>query len=112
LKLFVDLSDKALYICISLNDNETKTTIMTTQQKNTIQRMVSQIEKANGKQTVSVLDIRKGHVTLTIFNVRDKVDFIRTTTYCNVEINTQGKITKGFADSLRPQETVIYPYMY
>ena len=84
---------------------------MTTQQKNTIERMVSQIEKANGKQTVSVIDIRKGHIILNVFNVRDKVDFIRTTTYCDVEINTKGKITKGFSDVLRPQETVVYPYI-
>ena len=84
---------------------------MTIKQKNTIERMVSQIEKANGKQTISVFNIRKGHVTLTIFNVRDKVDFIRTTTYCDVEINTRGKITKGFADALRPQEAVVYPYI-
>ena len=27
MKLFVDLSDKAIYICISLNDNEMKTTL-------------------------------------------------------------------------------------
>ena len=100
------------YIYLHITNSQTqKINAMTTQQKNTIERMVSQIEKANGKQTVSVLDIRKGHVTLTIFNVRDKVDFIRTTTYCNVEINTQGKITKGFADALRPQETVVYPYI-
>ena len=84
---------------------------MTTQQKNTIERIVYQIEKVNGKQTVSVLDIRKGHILLNVFNVRDKVDFIRTTTYCDVEINTRGKISKGFADALRPKETVFYPYM-
>ena len=84
---------------------------VTSQQKNTIKRIVSTIEKANGKQTVSVLDIRKGHVILNVFNVRDKVDVIRTTTFCDVEINTKGNITKGFYNYLTPKVETKYPYM-
>ena len=54
---------------------------MTDLQKNTIDRITKQIERLNGQQTVSILDIRKGHVNLCIFNVRDLTDVITTTTY-------------------------------
>jgi hypothetical protein len=84
---------------------------MTTQQQNTINRMVARIERANGKQTVSILDIRKGHISLCVFNVRDNVESIRTTTFCDVEINTKGTITKGFANELSPKQEVKYLYI-
>ena len=84
---------------------------MTTQQQNTINRIVARIERANGKQTVSILDIRKGHVVLCVFNVRDNVESIRTTTFCDVEINTKGNITKGFANELTPKQEVKYLYI-
>lgn len=84
---------------------------MTTQQKNTVDRFTKVIERLNGKQTVSVGDIRKGHIYLNICNVRDKVDFIRTTTYCDVQINTKGNVTKGFMNEYNPREEVIYPYI-
>ncbi len=50
-------------------------------------------------------------LNLNIGNVRDKVDFVRTTTFCDVEINTKGNITKGFLNELRPKVTTEYPYM-
>ena len=84
---------------------------MTTQQKNTIDRITKRIERANGNQTVSIFEIRKGHINLSVFNVRDKVDFIRTTTYCDVEINTKGNVTKGFLNELNPKTETKYPYM-
>ena len=84
---------------------------MTTEQKNTVSRFVKINERVNGKMNVSVHNIRKGHISLVIDNVRDRVDFIRTTTYCDVEINTKGKVVKGFFDELRPKETTVYPYM-
>ena len=84
---------------------------MTTQQQNTIDRMVARIEKANGKQKVLFFDTRNGHVILYVGNVKDGSQYIRETIYCNVEINTKGNITKGFADALRPKEKVKYLYM-
>ena len=84
---------------------------MTTQQKNTIERITKRIERANGKQTVSTLEIKKGHINLLVFNIRDKVDFIRTTTYCDVDINTKGNVVKGFLNELTPNTKTEYPYM-
>ncbi len=84
---------------------------MTDLQRNTIDRVTKQVERLNGKQTVSVLDIRKGHVILNIFNVRDLTDVVTTTTYVDVEINTKGNITKGFSNLYAPQVTKVYPYM-
>jgi len=84
---------------------------MTQSQKNTVSRFTKITERANGKVTVSVQNIRKGHISLEIFTVRDKVDFIRTTTYCNVDINTKGNVVKGFFNELEPKETTVFPYM-
>ena len=84
---------------------------MTTQQTNTIDRIVKRIEKLNNTQTVSVHELRKGHVSLLVFNVRDKVDFITTLTFCDVEINTKGNITKGFANEFTPKRETKYPYI-
>tara|TARA_R110000851_G_scaffold58782_1_gene136278 strand:+ start:711 stop:983 length:273 start_codon:yes stop_codon:yes gene_type:complete len=84
---------------------------LTELQKNTIGQLQGLIERLNGKQTVSVNNIRKGHVLLFIGNTRDRVDFIRTQTYADVQINTKGNIVKGYFNKLSPKETVIYPYM-
>jgi GNAT superfamily N-acetyltransferase len=95
----------------SVDDAISKLTSVTPQQKSTIERIVSTIERANGKQTISVLNIRKGHIVLLVFNVRDKVESITTTTYCDVEINTKGNVTKGFYNYLTPKVETKYPYM-
>jgi hypothetical protein len=95
----------------SVDDAISKLTSVTPQQKSTIKRIVSTIERANGKQTISVLNIRKGHIVLLVFNVRDKVESITTTTYCDVEINTKGNVTKGFYNYLTPKVETKYPYM-
>jgi len=84
---------------------------MTDLQKNTIDRITKQVERLNGKQTVSVLNLRKGHVSLTIFNVRDLTDFITTTTYVDVDINTKGNVVKGFANPYEAKVETIFPYM-
>ena len=84
---------------------------MTDLQKNTIDRITKQVERLNGKQTISVLDIRKGHVILNIFNVRDLTDVVTTTTYADVEINTKGNISKGFCNPYEPKVEKIFPYM-
>ena len=84
---------------------------MTTQQQNTIDRMVARIEKLNGKQKVVFFEILKGHVTLYVGNVINGNQYVRETIYCDVEINTKGNITKGFADELRPKEWVKYIYI-
>lgn len=84
---------------------------MTTQQKNTIGNLIGVVERWNGKQTVDTGYIRKGHVYLTIFNVRDLTDVITTTTYVDVEINTKGRVVKGFVKELTPKEEKVYPYM-
>jgi hypothetical protein len=84
---------------------------MTDLQKNTIDRITKQIERLNGQQTVSILDIRKGHVNLCIFNVRDLTDVITTTTYVEVDINTKGNVVKGFANPYEPKVEKVYPYM-
>jgi ABC-type sugar transport system ATPase subunit len=84
---------------------------MTTQQQNTIDRMVARIEKLNGKQKVVSFDIQKGHVILYVGNVINGNQYVRETIYCDVEINTKGNITKGFADALRPKEWVKYLYI-
>jgi len=83
---------------------------MTTKQQDTVSRLTKIVERLNGKQTVSVNDIRKGHISLTIFNVRDKVDFIRTTTFVDVDINTNGRVVKGFINEYSPKESTVYPY--
>ena len=93
------------------SDNNKQIKIMTTNQSNTVNSIVARIQRLNGNQTVSIHNISKGHITLLVFNVRDKVDFIRTTTYCDIEINTKGNVTKGFLNELMPKETVKYPYM-
>ena len=84
---------------------------MTREQKDTIARIIFKVQKFWGKQTISIHNIRKNHISLWVGNVRDKVDVITTTTFCNVEINTKGNITKGFVDHLRPKENKQYPYM-
>ena len=84
---------------------------MTTSQKNAIERITKRVEKLNGNQTVSVHNLRKGHVLLTIFNVRDLTDVVTTTTFVDVEINTKGNITKGFANEYEPKIEKSYPYM-
>ena len=84
---------------------------MTTPQKNTIERIIKIVERVNGNQTVSTLEIRKGHINLLVFNVIDKVDFIRITTYCDLDINTKGNITKGFLNELTPKTETKYPYI-
>ena len=84
---------------------------MTASQGNTIERITKKVERLNGNQTVSVHNLRKGHVLLTIFNVRDLTDVITTTTFIDVEINTKGNITKGFANEYEPKVEKIYPYL-
>jgi hypothetical protein len=84
---------------------------MTDLQKNTIDRITKQVERLNGKQTVSISDIRKGHVNLCIFNVRDLTDVITTTTYVDVDINTKGNVVKGFSNPYEPKTEKDYPYM-
>jgi len=84
---------------------------MTDLQKNTTDRITKQVERLNGKQTVSVLNIKKGHVNLVIFNVRDLTDVITTSTYVDVDINTKGNIVKGFANPYEAKVTTVYPYM-
>ena len=84
---------------------------MTTQQKHTIGSLTGAVERFNGKQTVDVREIRKGHIALNIFNVRDLTDVITTTTYVDVEINTKGRVVKGFVRELNPKEEKVYPYM-
>lgn len=84
---------------------------MTDLQRNTVDRLTKQIERLNGSQTVSVLDIRKGHIILNIFNVRDLTDVVTTTTYADIEINTKGKVTKGFCNPYEPKVNKVYPYM-
>tara|TARA_R110000803_G_scaffold6446_4_gene20935 strand:+ start:1129 stop:1386 length:258 start_codon:yes stop_codon:yes gene_type:complete len=84
---------------------------MTSQQKTTIDQVVKRIERLNNSQTVSVHDLRKGHISLLVFNIKDSVDVVRTTTFCNIEINTKGNITKGFLNELTPKTETKYPYM-
>ena len=84
---------------------------MTDLQKNTIDRITRRIEKLNGKQTVKVYNVRKGHVNLNIFNVRDLTDVITTTTYVNVDINTKGNAVKGFINPYEAKVEKVYPYM-
>ena len=84
---------------------------MTDLQKNTIDRVTKQVERLNGKQTISVLSIKKGHVNLSIFNVRDLTDIITTTTYVDVDINTKGNAIKGFINIYEPKVKKVYPYM-
>jgi hypothetical protein len=84
---------------------------MTDLQKNTIDRITKQVERLNGKQTVSISDIRRGHVNLCIFNVRDLTDVITTSTYVDLDINTRGNIVKGFANAYEPKVEKDYPYM-
>ena len=87
------------------------TTKLTELQKNTIGQLQGRIERLNGKQTVSVYNVRKGHVLLTIFNKKDNCYVIRTETYADVQINTKGNIVKGFVNEYSPKEEVVYPYM-
>ena len=84
---------------------------MTTLQENTIERITKKVERLNGNQTVSVHNIRKGHVLLNVFNVRDLTDVVTTTTFIDVEINTKGNITKGFANEYNPKVEKVYPYI-
>ena len=84
---------------------------MTTLQENTIERITKKVERLNGNQTISVHNIRKGHILLNIFNVRDLTDVVTTKTFVNVEINTKGNITKGFANEYNPKIENVYPYI-
>ena len=84
---------------------------MTTEQKNTIDVITNQIERANGKVSVKHYEIRGGRVALSIFTTIDRTDWIRTETYCDVEINAKGMVVKGFWDKLTPKVETIYPYM-
>ena len=84
---------------------------MTDLQKNTIDRITKQVERLNGKQGVSILNIRKNHILLTIGNKRDLTDFITTTTYVEVDINTKGNVIKGFCNPYEPKVKTIYPYI-
>lgn len=84
---------------------------MTTQQKNTVNQLTKKIEKWNGTQKVSVWNVKKGHVLLWIGNVKDNTDWITTSTFCDVQINTKGNIVKGFFDYLTPKTETKYPYM-
>ena len=102
---------KRFYICTIGNKQIKKLEIMTNLQKNTIDRITKQVERLNGKQNVCVLNIRKNHILLTIDNVRDLTDFVTTTTYVNVDINTKGNIVKGFCNPYEPKVETIYPYM-
>jgi hypothetical protein len=84
---------------------------MTTSQTNTVNQIVARIERLNGKQRVSMHNILKGHISLLVFNVRDNVDFVRTTIYCDIIINTKGNVVKGFANEYTPKTETKYPYM-
>lgn len=84
---------------------------MTNSQKNAIDQITKRIEKWNGSQTVSVYNVRKGHVLLWIGNVKDNTDFIRTTTFCDIQINTKGNKVKGFLNYLTPKTKTKCPYM-
>jgi hypothetical protein len=84
---------------------------MTDLQKNTIDQITKQVERLNGKQTVSVSNIRKGHVNLCIFNVRDLTDVVTTTTFVDVDINTKGNTVKGFANPYEAKVETVFPYM-
>ena len=83
---------------------------MTTQQTNTVNSIVARIERLNGKQTVSVHNILKGHISLLVFNIVDRVDVVRTSVFCDIEINTKGNIVKGFSNEYTPKTEVKYPY--
>tara|TARA_R110001632_G_scaffold27006_5_gene72758 strand:- start:6033 stop:6347 length:315 start_codon:yes stop_codon:yes gene_type:complete len=89
-----------------------KTNKMTQSQKNTIDRLTIIVEKINGKQTVSFHDIRKSHILLSIFNIRKTLGgaVVTTTEFVNVDINTKGKVVKGYVKELRPNVTTVYPY--
>ena len=93
------------------NEAADKNNIMTDLQKNTIDRITKQVERLNGKQTVSTFNIRKGHINLCIFNVRDLTDVVTTTTYADVDINTKGNAVKGFLNQYEPKVENVYPYM-
>jgi len=84
---------------------------LTELQKNTIGLLKGRIERLNGKQTVSVYNVGKGHVLLTIFNKKDNCYVIRTKVYADVQINTKGNIVKGSWSEYYPKEEVVYPYM-
>jgi len=84
---------------------------MTDLQKNTVNRITKQVEKLNGKQKVSVSNIRKGHINLCIFNVRDLTDVVTTTTFVDMDINTKGKSVKGFANPYEAKVEKVFPYM-
>jgi hypothetical protein len=83
---------------------------MITPQTNTVNSIVARIERLNGKQTVSVHNILKGHISLLVFNVVDRVDVVRTSVFCDIEINTKGNIVKGFSNEYTPKTEVKYPY--
>ena len=84
---------------------------MTDLQRNTIDRITKQVEKLNGKQTISVSNIRQGHINLCIFNVRDLTDVVTTTTFVDMDINTKGKSVKGFANPYEAKVETVFPYM-
>lgn len=80
-------------------------------QQSTISQLKCIVERLNGKQTVSIYRIRKGHVALGIFNRRDSGDAIITQEFVKVDINTKGNIVNGFVKEYSPKETVVYPYI-
>ena len=86
---------------------------MTNLQKYTIDNIVGRVERYNGTQTVSVVNVMKGHVLLNIFNVRESLggEVVTTTTYVDVQINTKGNVVKGFIKELQPNVEKVYPYM-
>ena len=65
---------------------------MTNLQKYTIENITGRVERYNGTQTVSVVNVEKGHVLLNIYNVRESLggDVVTTTNCVNAQINTKG----------------------
>jgi c-di-GMP-binding flagellar brake protein YcgR len=81
---------------------------MTPLQQSTVNRLTKMVERANGKQNVTVFDISKGHIIISIGNKRETTYATTKTTYVDVEVNTKGNITKGFVDTLRPKVKTTY----
>ena len=74
-------------------------------QESAIDQIQFRVERLNGKQNTSVINIRKGHVSVVIGNTRD-TDFCTTTQiYVDLELNTKGNIVKGFFNQYTPKET-------
>ena len=78
---------------------------LTELQESTIYQIQGLVERLNGKQNLSVVNIRKGHISVFMGNTRD-TDFCTTTqTYVDLELNTKGNIVKGFFNQYTPKET-------